>query len=184
MFRNANALQGHAQCLTFYVTQITLFFPPSKACLGLFVLQNPEGIEPFAGTIQLNPASGMRPASAMSAPPPPSFLPLARMEGRLPGQATASCPFWLPPPKGQRWARRASLAQESYHGGVISMTQVGRQRRGWSLRSPFSCTLGDPRADLKFLSAGNYSLLFSGSHQLYFCGVGESSNAHGLSWVL
>lgn len=32
----------------FHATQITLFFPPSKTCLGLFVLQKPEGTEPFA----------------------------------------------------------------------------------------------------------------------------------------
>lgn len=93
----------HVLCHT-----ITLFFPPSKACLGLFVLQKPEGIEPFAGTIRLNPASGMRPALAMRTLTPSPWL-----GWRAGCPDTAFCLFWLPPPKDQRWAKGASLAQEA-----------------------------------------------------------------------
>lgn len=156
--------------------KLFFFLPPSKACLGLFVLQKPEGIEPFAGTIQLNLASGRRPASAMRLSLPACFLPLAGMKGRLPGHSLL--PFLASSSQGPEMGPKGKSGSGN-SPWVCHLHYTGRKTEaGSSFRSPFSLTLGDPREDL------NYLLLFSSSHQFYFCGVGKSRSTHGLSCAL
>lgn len=52
--RNANSRRLHGELCVFHVTQIILFSPNSKTCLRLFVLEKPEGMETFAGTVRSN----------------------------------------------------------------------------------------------------------------------------------
>ena len=114
-----------------------LFFSlPSKTCLELFVLQKPEGLETFAGTILLNPASGLRRASAMRALPTPAPLPPPDRDGwKAAGtQLPALSVFFL-----QRWASRARMAQQGHHAGIIFIIQVGRRKQESSGPNSVSC---------------------------------------------
>lgn len=52
-FRSVSAGRPHSELCVSHTTQIILFspLPNSKTCLRLFVLEKPEGMEPFAGTV-------------------------------------------------------------------------------------------------------------------------------------